>query len=368
MATLYWYGGTGNWSDGVTHWSTNSGNSPSATHVSPTAADDAIFDANSGVGTMTFLGTDVCRNLDFSASSITTIAGSVAVTVSGNLTLKAGLTHSSFTGGVVMNQASGTALITPNTLVTSFNVNMNAAATTFRLVGNWSVAGNVTLTAGTFDGVTNTTTVTQTTLRSFYNTAGTFNFYNLTRAPASPAPTDTLVFSGNFTIANTLTINEGAAGVNRCLCSSFTEGTQYTITAGALSVNNTDIRDLQFQTATARTITGVTDNGSGKARFATSSAHGLIVGAVLMVSGTTNYNGTTTVTAVSDGTHFDASAVSYVSSQAGIWKFDLKTITGNAGDCGNNLGIDFLTPTRNIGQTLRVVPGQHRPIGLLEFL
>lgn len=45
--TLYWIGGSGNWSDG-NHWSTTSGGTP--LNCIPTFADDVVFDANSFTG------------------------------------------------------------------------------------------------------------------------------------------------------------------------------------------------------------------------------------------------------------------------------------------------------------------------------
>lgn len=53
MATRYWVGGSGNWSDATNHWSDGSGGSPGAGFL-PTSADDVVFDAASNVGTGTF--------------------------------------------------------------------------------------------------------------------------------------------------------------------------------------------------------------------------------------------------------------------------------------------------------------------------
>lgn len=48
MASVYWFGGTGNWSDHTNHWSNNSGNSPVSLHGSvPGNDDNVIFDSAS---------------------------------------------------------------------------------------------------------------------------------------------------------------------------------------------------------------------------------------------------------------------------------------------------------------------------------
>ena len=53
MATYYWVGGSGNWSDATNHWANASGGSPSASYL-PTSADDVVFDAASNTGTGAF--------------------------------------------------------------------------------------------------------------------------------------------------------------------------------------------------------------------------------------------------------------------------------------------------------------------------
>jgi hypothetical protein len=45
MATYFWVGGTGNWSDATNRGATSSGGTPNAANV-PTSADDVVFDAS----------------------------------------------------------------------------------------------------------------------------------------------------------------------------------------------------------------------------------------------------------------------------------------------------------------------------------
>jgi hypothetical protein len=75
MATRYWVGGDGNWSQANYHWSNSSGGTPSASYL-PTAADDVVFDANSNSGTSAFTvyvdgdSTTPSNCQDFSTSSL----------------------------------------------------------------------------------------------------------------------------------------------------------------------------------------------------------------------------------------------------------------------------------------------------------
>ena len=80
MATVYWYGGTGTWSDYANHWSNNSGNSPDSNHGSaPGTDDDVVFDVNSASNnyTITINAAANCANMTFSnpSSGKPTVAG-----------------------------------------------------------------------------------------------------------------------------------------------------------------------------------------------------------------------------------------------------------------------------------------------------
>lgn len=71
MASRYWVGGTGNWSDATNHWSDSSGGTPGAGFL-PTSADDVYFDDNSAAATFTVTLNAVgnCHNIDFSGLSV----------------------------------------------------------------------------------------------------------------------------------------------------------------------------------------------------------------------------------------------------------------------------------------------------------
>lgn len=70
MANRYWVGGAGTWDNvSVLNWSATSGGAAGAT--APTNVDAAIFDANSGSGTVTVDSSAVSLNTTVNNSGIT---------------------------------------------------------------------------------------------------------------------------------------------------------------------------------------------------------------------------------------------------------------------------------------------------------
>lgn len=89
MADRFWVGGTGTWNGtSTTNWSATSGGAAGAS--APTNADRAIFDANSGTGTVTTDATAVCQALVKDGASIDLVLGA-NLSMTGQLTLTAGL-------------------------------------------------------------------------------------------------------------------------------------------------------------------------------------------------------------------------------------------------------------------------------------
>lgn len=84
MANRYWVGGAGTWdSFSTANWSTTSGGASGAS--APTAADVALFDANSGTGTCTTDATAVCSAITFDSATVTLTLGA-NFTTAGTLT------------------------------------------------------------------------------------------------------------------------------------------------------------------------------------------------------------------------------------------------------------------------------------------
>ena len=95
MANRYWVGGTGTWDPASTSWSTTSGGSSGS--AAPLATDNAIFDANSGGGTVTVLDgpggsgfSPECANLTCTGFTGSIDSSGNAININGNITLSVG--------------------------------------------------------------------------------------------------------------------------------------------------------------------------------------------------------------------------------------------------------------------------------------
>ena len=270
MANVYWYGGSGNWNDGATHWSNNSGNIPASTHATPSSIDDVVFDTLSNATAYTVTsdtGTNNCQNFTMGAplTGKVTLAGTVGITVSGNLNFSGGTVGISWATSLpfTFNKSSGTQTITSNSITFWSNV-IHSGAGLLQLVDNMSVRGGLTFSAGTFDATTNLTTVTFAYNNHTITATVSPTFYNLTFTSITPAKGDSLTISGgNITVTNNLTISDGATLTNRVLCQSNTVGTPRTITCTGASVNysNVDFQDITIVDGTLGTNTSVGDCG-----------------------------------------------------------------------------------------------------------
>ena len=147
MANRYWVGGTASW-DGTagTKWATTSGGAGGA--AVPTSADDVFFDANSGANTVT-IATGNTGAKSITCTGFTgTLAGTAAITVSGSITLVAGMTYS-YTGTITIN---GTGTIT-SAAKSMRSITINGAGITVTMGDALSLGGSggLTVTNGTFD-------------------------------------------------------------------------------------------------------------------------------------------------------------------------------------------------------------------------
>jgi len=153
IASRYWVGGSGNWSD-TAHWSETSGGSGGASV--PTNTDDAIVDANSGSAAFTItLNVDVSiRSFSCSNSNCTLSAGSRTITMNnGNWNWSAG----------TFNYGTSTFVVASGTCVWTYsggmgrefwNVTVNEGAN-LNVQGTWNnciIVRNITTINGTLSG------------------------------------------------------------------------------------------------------------------------------------------------------------------------------------------------------------------------
>lgn len=166
MADRYWVGGTANW-DGTagTKWAATSGGAGGQSV--PTSADDVFFDAASS-GTVTIAAGNTGAKSINCTGFTGTIAGSTAITVSGNITLSAGMTYT-HSGTVTINANS--TLITASKTFSPLTINGSGILVT--LGDSLISSGAITLTLGGFDAVTYNVTAT-----SFSSTSA-IRFLNL---------------------------------------------------------------------------------------------------------------------------------------------------------------------------------------------
>jgi hypothetical protein len=275
VATKYWVGGAGNWSDQANHWSLTSGGAGGG--GTPTAADDVVVNAASGTGNITINTGAVCRSFNGTGATMGLASGgafnlTVGDASGGALTFAATMGTVSGINGLVFNSSStnggaGWAVTTggktmPNTVF--------GAAGRWVLQDAWTSGANITLNVGTLD--TNGKAVTAaklvatgTGVRSLILGASqvtltgstlALDFTVTTNLTFTPG-TSTITFSGSASNPNT-----GGRAFNNVV---FTGGGNTTIAGGITAANVTytgtnSTRDVFTVGATivsgALTITG----------------------------------------------------------------------------------------------------------------
>lgn len=295
MADRYWVGGTANW-DGTagTKWATTSGGAGGA--AVPTSADNVFFDANSGTGTVTATTTGACNNLNFSGFT-GTFAGGIYTLIYGSLTVSSGMTWSAnisllfaatttgktittngknlgstglyfqgIGGGWTFQDALTTSSVveisTSGGTVTTNNYNISCGD--FLLYNGTAVLGSSTITcsgffrlqggtvtAGTSNVITGGIDITSGGPYTLYNVTANLSyptnissvttFNNLSIVPTSFSIP--VLLSANITVNGTFT-SSGTNVQNRNLIFSNIRGTQRAITAAAVSIQDTDFRDI----------------------------------------------------------------------------------------------------------------------------
>jgi hypothetical protein len=256
-ADRYWVGGSANWdATAGTKWALTSGGAGG--QAVPTASDNCFFDAASGAVTVTLnTAARTCLNADFTGFT-GTFAGTQTWTISGGLTLGAGMTIT-YTGAITFNATSGTNVITSNGKALLSSIAFNGTGGTWQLADTFTSSLNLTLTAGTFDANGQTVVLNG----SGQTLTGTFTFANLTRTGTASISTLSLV--DDLIVTGTLTLN-GNSATSRLVIQPSLRGTSHTITAGALVVSNLDIEGMNAAGAAnwdLSAITGLSGDAGG---------------------------------------------------------------------------------------------------------
>jgi hypothetical protein len=207
--TLYWVGGTGNWSS-TTKWSTSSGGGSGA--AVPTSLDNVIFDAasNATAYTATIDATSRCNQLTIAGptSGNVTLAGSSTLICHGNITLPAtGLTRT-FTGPLVLSGS-----VTGDTLTTN-GVTLASAITVNGVDCEWTLGSALSL------GTSNPLTVTNGSFSTAnYALTCTHLVSNNTNTRSLSLGSSTVTLDGNspaieFTSVVNFTFDAGTSQIN----------------------------------------------------------------------------------------------------------------------------------------------------------
>ncbi len=321
----FWVGGTGNTND-TAHWSLTSGGAGGASV--PIAGVNAIWDASSGGGTVTFNAAFVCKN--FNSTGYTgTFAGSSARTVGGSYTFGSGMAAVSMTGTTTLDSTALGNVVTTGGKSLSHNMTFNGVGGGWTFADNVTSTGNITLTNGTLD----------------------YDSKTIAGAALSAAAGTTLDASGSTVNCTTWSVNTATtvdltSTTINCGPGTFGGGDQsYNIVAFALSTtsvvsatgsnsfvnltltNSAAYTGLSFAAGTTQTISGALtltgNNASTQRLYVRSATIGLTAALVI--------NGTKSVANV------DFEGVVVTGSAA--------PLTGTLlGDCGRNSGITTATP------------------------
>lgn len=294
MANRYWVGGTGTWNTtSTTNWSASSGGASGASV--PTDADSVFFD-QAGTYTVAMTGALACLDITVSAGTVTFATGTTpTLSVAGSMTLLAGTVWNS----------TGTTTFTSTTTgrtVTTNGVTLNGSVTFNGTGGGWTLGSALTLAAAR----TITLTAGALNLDTYTLTTGLFNYGNinartLTFGTGLIALIGTgAVWSGtsssglSVTGSRVIYVNYNGASTISVAASSQSFNFYFTAGTYALTIASGLFRDLNF--------TG----------FA-----GTVSNTAISISGNLNLGSTATFTS-------GASAWSFVATSTG------KTITSNS--------------------------------------
>jgi hypothetical protein len=260
MANVYWFGGTGNWSDQANHWSNNSNNSPASLHgAAPGTDDNALFDAASftaGSQVVTVDATAVCLNMDWTGAtnSPTLNLAGFNINHSGNVTFIAAMTISVSTAFLSATGA-GAITLTTNGATVSCRITTAAAFT-----GSLTQVGALTTTAdlGIYHQSGTYATGNQTIVAS-----GSISFVGAANKTFTPGSSAITCSAWSYTGSN-LTVTANTATINVSGTGAFTGGNITTYnrihlngTAHTLS-GDWICNLLRLKPATIQTITGTT--------------------------------------------------------------------------------------------------------------
>jgi hypothetical protein len=333
MADRYWVGGTAAW-DGTagSKWSESSGGAGGASV--PTSVDDVFFtDLSTGTCTIS-AGVTGAKSIDCTGFT-GTITGNTGITVSGSVTLVAGMTFTPTATWTI--SGTGTIISAGKT----FNaLTINGAGITVSLGDNLLIFNALNVTQGTFDTTASNYSITASGIISSNSNARTIllngSIVNLTS-------TSTII---NFSTVTNLTFNAGTSQINCTTVSGFVS-----ILSGGVTFYNVSLPPSS-SLASNHTITGANIfNNLTIFSPASAGASSCSFDANTTINGTLTCAGATAIRRVSLRSSFIGLARTLTVATLSAQDCDFRDVTvagaaagsspTRAGDCGNNSGIVF---------------------------
>ena len=336
--TLYWVGGTGNWSD-TARWSLGSGGAGG--QAIPTSLDDVVFDnlSNATAYTATVNVTARCKSLTVAgpASGNLTFAGTSTLICHGNVSFPATGFTRTFTGAVILGSTATGLTYTTNGQVFASSVTINGVGCSWSLGSALNIgATTLNVTNGSFD--TGNYNLTCNDLVSNNLNTRAISLGSSTVALASATPV-------NLTPSINLTFN---AGTSTLSCTS---------TTPVFNGNGLTYYNLTFTNGgiTAKTINGSNTFNDLTANCTTAGLMPVVFNADQTVNGTLTVAGNSAINRAfaRSGTVGTVRTITAAVLAANDCDFRDITIAGvaagttptRAGDCGGNTGITFSSKT-----------------------
>lgn len=335
----YWVpGGTGN-TNSTTNWSLTSGGSSGA--AVPIAGVDAIFDSNSGNGTVTVNAAFACK--DFDSTSFTgTIAGSSAINCGGSFTLGLGITRT-FTSAITMSSTTTGKGFTVNGKTLGGGVTFNGVGGGWTLQDNLTTTSTITITNGTFN--TNDKAVGCSSIS--VTGSGALNI-----GTSSITSTSSINFGGGTTTAGAATLTyatsfTGKGGIN--LSSATINGTTSntlpfsgaTGTYGAVNLILTAATVFDFSGTNSFTSLSITSTNYATVAFASDQT---VSGAFVATGGNNSTQRLFFSSSIPTITRTITCGSSNANSNVDLQDITVSgtTFTGTSiGDCTRNTGVTF---------------------------
>jgi hypothetical protein len=352
--TLYWVGGTGNWSN-TARWSTTSGGTSGA--AIPTSLDAVIFDSasNATAYTATVDATSRCNTLTIAgpASGNVTLAGTAAIIAHGNTVLPTtGLTRT-YTGSFILSGSTAGKTFTTNGNSLANSITVNGVGAEWTLGSALTNTGGIVVTSGVFNcSIYN---VTDSFISSDNGNIRTVNFGSSTLNLSGSTPINFGTTQPNSvsltTIPGTSQINCSAAittfnGNNKTFYNvSFNNTNPAVATSVSINGQNT-FNNLEFYCTGFANLITIFPNSKPVVFSADQTINGTLSSVAVDVSAyrlgfgsNTLYTKRTLTCAATSLVNVDFSDIEIIGAAAPASGVRL-------GDCGGNSGINFVSTTK----------------------